>query len=204
MKTTMSLAAAMGTLALTATSANATTIFTESFENPSISTDPNGETDEIPTGWLEAGQGGLNHGPNMGKFSTPFGDQAAWINNGTLTTTATILSDVLTAGTTYTLSFNVAKRTDLNGSYDVRLLAGTTVLESTSGSMTLTDMSESDGFVFTPDGSHAALLGQTLAIQLAGSTQPHYDNVILTAVPEPSTTALLGLGGLALILRRRK
>ena len=30
------------------------------------------------------------------------------------------------------------------------------------------------------------------------------DNVNLTAVPEPTSTALLGLGGLALILRRRK
>lgn len=31
-----------------------------------------------------------------------------------------------------------------------------------------------------------------------------FSNVSITAVPEPSSTALLGLGGLALILRRRK
>ncbi len=30
------------------------------------------------------------------------------------------------------------------------------------------------------------------------------DSLTLTQVPEPSSTALLGLGGLALILRRRK
>lgn len=30
------------------------------------------------------------------------------------------------------------------------------------------------------------------------------DNIVITAVPEPSSAALLGLGGLALILRRRK
>lgn len=43
----------------------------------------------------------------------------------------------------------------------------------------------------------------------AGGTQNMYlDNMLITsdavAVPEPTTTALLGLGGLALILRRRK
>jgi hypothetical protein len=32
----------------------------------------------------------------------------------------------------------------------------------------------------------------------------YLDNISITAVPEPTTTALLGLGGLALILRRRK
>lgn len=31
-----------------------------------------------------------------------------------------------------------------------------------------------------------------------------WDSIVVTAVPEPSSTALLGLGGLALILRRRK
>jgi hypothetical protein len=37
----------------------------------------------------------------------------------------------------------------------------------------------------------------------ANSTHGYLDNITITAVPEPSTTALLGLGGLALILRRR-
>ncbi|BDS07107.1 hypothetical protein NT6N_21470 [Oceaniferula spumae] len=38
----------------------------------------------------------------------------------------------------------------------------------------------------------------------SGSTSNQYDNIVITAVPEPSSTALLGLGGLALILRRRR
>tara|TARA_B110000908_G_C10022646_1_gene343615 strand:+ start:38 stop:703 length:666 start_codon:yes stop_codon:yes gene_type:complete len=40
----------------------------------------------------------------------------------------------------------------------------------------------------------------------ANSTFNVFDNVLITAeqIPEPSTTALLGLGGLALIMRRRK
>lgn len=37
-----------------------------------------------------------------------------------------------------------------------------------------------------------------------GDDRTWYDGVGYEAVPEPSTTALLGLGGLALILRRRK
>ncbi|MGB1258969.1 MAG: PEP-CTERM sorting domain-containing protein [Akkermansiaceae bacterium] len=37
-----------------------------------------------------------------------------------------------------------------------------------------------------------------------GATQAVIDNINVSAVPEPSSAALLGLGGLALILRRRK
>jgi hypothetical protein len=37
-----------------------------------------------------------------------------------------------------------------------------------------------------------------------GGNRTGFEEIAITAVPEPTTTALLGLGGLALILRRRK
>lgn len=66
--------------------------------------------------------------------------------------------------------------------------------------------------------SHSAIfagsgisVGDTVWVRLGdsddtyGLDEPFIDNLSLsTAVPEPSSTALLGLGGLALILRRRK
>ena len=43
--------------------------------------------------------------------------------------------------------------------------------------------------------------GPVLLYTLDGGTS---DTISIALVPEPTTTALLGLGGLALILRRRK
>ncbi|MBT8037287.1 MAG: PEP-CTERM sorting domain-containing protein [Verrucomicrobiae bacterium] len=51
------------------------------------------------------------------------------------------------------------------------------------------------------------VLGDDIALRFQGATNSaSIDNVSIdiSVVPEPSTTALLGLGGLALILRRRK
>ena len=52
----------------------------------------------------------------------------------------------------------------------------------------------------------ANLFVQITVIDGANQGQVALDNIVLdhTVVPEPSSTALLSLGGLALIMRRRK
>jgi len=117
-----------------------------------------------------------------GWLTTPYGEQVVWINSGSFTTTSSNLSAVLTAGVTYTLSVNVAKRNDLGGNYNVELLAGSTVLGTATGTPTQSDFSETDEIVFTAGSGHANL-GQTLQIRLStnGSLQPQFDNIRLTA-----------------------
>ena len=242
MKTILPLAA----LALTAASANAATIFSDSFESPlgtggRVSTTTAG-ADGLLTGWSRLDTDDLNGDSAVGsadrvgsylagdggdglgndEFTTPFGLQAAWVwgGNGGQALVTTGISETVTAGTTYTLTFNYGGDRSTTANYEVYLLGGTEILGSAinsfSGSQTLT---LTDSIVFTATAGHAAL-GETLRIRLdAGpggigvtdGTSDYrndivYDNVVLTAVavPEPTTTALLGLGGLALILRRRK
>jgi len=66
-------------------------------------------------------------------------------------------------------------------------------------------------FTFTYDNTDPALVGDEIAFRIttnssANSFDPtgFIDNIVINAVPEPSSAALLGLGGLALILRRRR
>jgi len=53
-------------------------------------------------------------------------------------------------------------------------------------------------------GVHDTLVNYQITMGGDGPATATVDNFGVVAVPEPSTTALLGLGGLALILRRRK
>ncbi|MGJ8657036.1 MAG: PEP-CTERM sorting domain-containing protein [Akkermansiaceae bacterium] len=78
----------------------------------------------------------------------------------------------------------------------------------------------SDGWVITGDGSFrdpfttnslATYDGSTFTelsyVKITGESAAaggYFDNISINAIPEPSSTALLGLGGLSLILRRRK
>ena len=189
-------------------SANASLIFTESFEDPATG----GLTNVVPTGWIDLGSDmGINTN-SAARFTTPFGSQVAWANAPRqLQTSAAILSDTLAAGMVYTLSFNVARRTDLAGSYLVELMAGTSILASATGMPSFTDFSETDQIVFTADGSHTALLGETLSIRIGTgldeAVQPQFDNFQLTAaVPEASEAlvVLVGMTGLLGDRRRRR
>jgi hypothetical protein len=70
----------------------------------------------------------------------------------------------------------------------------TSTLVSTGGTVQWEIGAREDGFLI--DSFAFVSTGQSV-------TDTELDNAV-TAVPEPSSTALLGLGGLALILRRRK
>jgi hypothetical protein len=206
MKTSMSLAA-MGSLVLAATSANAAVMFTESFESPDEYQGGAGNvyTNTVPTGW----SGGAINTNLASDVNTPYGNQAAWTNDQT--GIGGLLSDALLIGNlqegTYTLTFNASSRVG-SANYIGNLMAGGTVIGSTATTVVNnTDMSHFSTPLVVVVGAGHANLGQDIQIRFSATDiQPHFDNVNLdfVAVPEPSTTALLGLGGLALILRRRK
>ena len=248
MKTTMSLAAAMGSLALTATSANAATIYSDDFNGAAVST--------------------LGLAPDVAPGAE------VWTGNGTqyraigdvTGSGSAYLAFAPTVGNVYTLSADVSGGTSGNwagfgfissdpdganapfyslGGYGNFLYYPTTVAganlntyagENTGGAQAFSsvapagamnlkvvlDATDATSANWTMewflDGSQlraptTAVSGDYASISyagfnnIAGSLTGTVDNFLLednTVIPEPSTTALLGLGGLALILRRRK
>jgi hypothetical protein len=135
---------------------------------------------------------------DSGLFTTPYGTQVLSIYTTTstptnVTTTSAILDTALAPNTTYRLTFNVARRSDKAATgYLVELLAiddeeaVETVLDSATGPVGLSDLSEGFGIVFTTGSTHPNL-GERVAIRLKKApsadwmTDPHYDNVRLTA-----------------------
>ena len=225
LKTTMSLAAAMGTLGL-ATSAQAATPITvleHSFEGAKAlgtwTASPNGVPGDsipaVPSPWITTGGGTGWTIASQYSGGIPDGDIYAYMNaagNTRQTLTATFQAD-----TDYTLTVATGWRADLAGGayptypgYGIELWAGTTLIASDDDTVSGAPASDSwkdATATYSYDAGDAGLVGQALEIRLIGyGVQSNYDNVRLdaTAVPEPTTTALLGLGGLALILRRRK
>ena len=133
--------------------------------------------------------------------TTPFGDQAYLLNytNSGLVTAEGAIGELLTADSTYTLSFHVAALPEIGaGNYHVELVAfdpehdnqiredirlefrAGTVLAQSSGQTTTSDMTTRDEIVFTaPPGD--ASLGKELAVRLVKVGNPViYDNLHLT------------------------
>jgi hypothetical protein len=163
-------------------------------------------------GWTTSGGQQGSWQPNSTYFtSVPDGSLIAYSNGGSISQT---LSASLTANTLYTLTVAVGNRLDavvnnLATTYIIQLFAGSTLLNSITGSNTTiplgTFMDVSFNYlagVTLPPGNLSIVLSSV-------GPQSDFDNVRLTAtptsVPEPSSLALLAAGlGLALFVFRRR
>ena len=211
-----SLAAVAG-LALVAGSANASTILSsEDFENATTPTDfANTDYDKGPNDTVIDLNGIANNPSDAGDNLTHTIDFRS--SNRLL-----ILRDALPLATNGHTSVTVDIDLQYNysndaGQYGVKLEYS--ALGDFTDSQTVTTWSSGDfttnlwtAASTTIDPGTVGAFTDTAKIRFrsggwANSTHSQQDNIVITGVggvPEPSTTALLGVGGLALILRRRK
>ena len=234
-KTTMSLAAAMGTLALAATSANAAVILADEFADvgdaqkvtntatfgswntvtgivaPATSLsffDGDGTTPLLSFHEATDGELDVNNNMTAGGWDTSF-DLVLDGSTASIDFTNILIAIRLTNGS------GGAQTTGSKSGQMLVLLSG-----SSSGSLGSADLGGNIAYP-TPEYTRTVDLSSfptldgsetyTITLQARGIGFGHHKslqaftlNGDITAVPEPSTTALLGLGGLALILRRRK
>ena len=130
----------------------------------------------------------------------PDGVTTAFSNGGTISQT---VGPTVLVGTVYTLMVELGHRNDLPFTASADLLVGGQTFAATGTPPTPGNWST---FTATFTGS-AANVGDTITIQLNTSgVQGNFDNVQLTAVPEPGYAGLLGLVGLPAIayFRRRR
>jgi hypothetical protein len=226
-KTTMSLAAAMGTLALAATSANAATVvwsasqtITENADilNPAnvvdarnfgvttgtITVNVGGTDVDFTAGGITGGEDNIVSGLFDTTSTTVAADFDSVLDsgrhNGGVTPLGTISYTGLTMGGSYTLQvFSSDDRGGKDWISNLDIGGSSTTIDITGEvssftTATITLVGAETGF----DVDLSPGAGSLAGIWLVNAA------VLTTPVPEPSTTALLGLAGFALIMRRRK
>jgi hypothetical protein len=180
-----------------------------SFEAPS--------TDSVAssiTSWVISGPGGagvwdINTDPQgFWTVPAPDGSQIAFASSAPLATSSLatigqVLGTPLEANRQYTLTGQVGHPAGLGtATYTVELLAGGNLLAFVADTGPETTF---EPFVVTFDSTGSAFVGQLLEIRLLSNfAQTGFDDIQLTAVPEPATLALmvLGVAGLLWYLRR--
>lgn len=113
-----------------------------------------------------------------------------------------ILGETFVKGLTYTLSVWVGQPWEGSASGWSLYFTGedhTNNLIATSGEAPLNWQQVSLAYTAT-----AADAGKKIGIKMSGDSEVSFDDVRLDAVPEPATLALLGLGGLSVLLGRKR
>lgn len=210
----LSVASAVSLALLSNTADAAISITNFSFEDPSFGDQGSGSG---ATGWF--GSGGGVYNPQDAQFTgttgapgtipgTGDGVQVAYMNGGSM------YQDVgdIVADSIYELTVAIGQRADLGWSdLTISLRAssetGTVLASQTYDAAAAPNGTFSDVSFSFSSADFAGEVGNDLFLVFqAPGVQALYDNVRITetAIPEPSSTALLGLGGLALTLRRRR
>lgn len=203
-------------------------VFSESFESPVVSgfvdnTVPDNGNWIGSRGPYQATLRGLYNDdfawPDTADFTTPYGDQGYYLNYSTtsLTTSVGATGQTVTADVSYTVTFNAAVVDGQTADYYVELVAfeasddntaredptgSGTVLASSTGPITGSDMTTTGTIIFTPDGSNPHL-GKELGIRLDKATgSAIYDNIRLIVghdyVPTPESGVIVPSGTVSL------
>jgi hypothetical protein len=188
----------------------AITIVNPSFEVPALG-GPGAFAAGVP-GWVTTGTEAVFQPIVPGQVNAvPDGIQVLALGFGTPGTASQDTGVTLVANTQYTLSLDVIARSDLGFStYTISLFSGGTLLASQNTPVVPTPGN------FLPDTltyfSTASDPTLDLIVELSadggtpgvGIGQADFDNVVLTANPEPSALVLGGLGLLPILFLRRR
>ena len=213
----MSLAAAMGTLALATSAQAATTIVGAADFTLSSSTSSGTVHDNLPAAWVSAQ---LAHGDitpsatsTLGSYPvsnltdgdpTHSGPSSSWASGSAATVTLTLdFASADVAG--IILNWGWGDRTP--GDYEVKIdgISLGSIDVDTAGGTGSGQSNELNTYIIFDSVQSGATKIEVIGSNGNNSSWGFDEIEVYTGVvPEPSTTALLGLGGLALILRRRK
>lgn len=153
------------------------------------------------TGWVATGTGFAGSAPPSGQLSFHPGQSGN--DPGDLIIRWTADADYTNVTIDHTLN-NFAGAGDgviygisING-------AAFTAIESTIDGATSTGTTDQSDFAALASISNGDTIDLVIGNRGSFNNDEVHGNFVINTIPEPSSTALLGLGGLALILRRRK